>query len=130
MVSTPTQALPARHRNTALVVVDIVVSVVLLFFGIVLSLTAITYANQFGTFTAGCATGSYPGLQCNGTALGIAVFGLITVAVLAALLAFGMIIVSLIRRRYTFWWPLGGILVTVAAFYLASWLAGATVPTS
>lgn len=119
---------PAPRRNRVVLVVDIVATVVLLTFGIVFALAALTYATAFGSFTAGCGTGPSEGLTCNTTALGIAVYGLIVVTVLATLLAIGMVIVSLIRRRPTFWWPLGSLVVTVVAFYLASWLAGSTVP--
>lgn len=119
---------PAPRRNRVVLVVDIVATVVLLTFGIVFALAALTYATVFGSFTAGCGTGPFEGLTCNTTALGIAVYGLIVVTVLATLLAIGMVIVSLIRRRPTFWWPLGSLVVTVVAFYLTSWLAGSTVP--
>lgn len=119
---------PAPRRNRVVLVIDIVATVVLLTFGIVFALAVLTYATVFGSFTAGCGTGPSEGLTCNTTALGIAVYGLIVVTVLATLLAIGMVIVSLIRRRPTFWWPLGSLVITVVAFYLASWLAGSTVP--
>lgn len=119
---------PAPRRNRVVLVVDILATVVLLTFGIVFALAALTYATAFGSFTAGCGTEPSEGLTCNATALGIAVYGLIVVTVLATLLAIGMVIVSLIRRRPTFWWPLGSLVITVVAFYLASWLAGSTVP--
>jgi len=122
-----TQVPPAR-RNVALVALDVVASIVILAFGAVLALTIVGYATVFGSFTADCGAGPFDGLTCNTTALAIASYGLIAVTVLGYFLGFGMVIVSLIRRRYTFWWPLGAVLLIIAAFYLASWVAGMTVP--
>ena len=119
---------PPARRNVALVAVDIIASILILGFGAVLALTVLGYAMLFGGFTAECGTGPYEGLTCNATALAIASYGLMAVAIIGYFIGFGMVIVSLIRRRYTFWWPLGAVLVIVAAFYLASWIAGLTVP--
>jgi hypothetical protein len=60
--------------------------------------------------------------------LGIVIYGLIVIAVIVAALGIGMAIVSLIRKRYTFWWPLGAIVIILLFFYLGTWLAGLTVP--
>jgi len=60
--------------------------------------------------------------------LAVVVYGLIIATVLTTFLALGMMIVSAIRKRYIFWWPLGAIVVTIALFYLGSWVAGMTVP--
>jgi len=121
-------SLPPARRPVALVALDVIASIVILFFGAVLALTVVGYATVFGAFTSTCGPGPYEGLVCNSTALAIASYGLITVTIVGYFLGFGMVIVSLIRRRYTFWWPLGAVLVIIAAFYLASWVAGMTVP--
>jgi hypothetical protein len=118
---------PRRHVGR--LTLDIVVSVIILAFGAVLALTVLTYAGQFGGLTAECGTGPFTGLECNSTALSIAVFALIAVTILSFFLSIGMVIVSLIRKRVIFPWPLGGVILIIVAFYIAAWVAGMTVPT-
>jgi hypothetical protein len=127
-VSSPTTA--PRRRNPVLVTVDIVASVLLLFLLLGLTLVSVSYTTVFGGFTAECGAGPYDGLQCNQTALGIATFGLLIVAILAMFVAVGMVIVRLIQKLYTFPWPLGAIVLLTVVFYLATWIAGQTVPTT
>lgn len=97
-----------RKRHPVLVTVDIVASVLLVLGGLGLGLTAFGWGSAFMAVPAAAGAG----------------FALIAVAVLAFFLSAGMVIVNLIRRRYTFWWPLGGIIVTIAAFYITSAIAG------
>ncbi|MBG6053885.1 uncharacterized BrkB/YihY/UPF0761 family membrane protein [Salinibacterium sp. CAN_S4] len=118
---------PRRHVGR--LTIDIVVSVIILAFGAVLALTVLTYAGQFGGLTAECGNGPFTGLECNSTALSIAVFVLIAVTILSYFLAIGMVIVSLIRKKVIFPWPLGGVILIIVAFYIAAWVAGMTVPT-
>ena len=127
-MSSPTT--PARRRNLALVIVDIAVSVVLLLVALGLAIVSATYATAFGGFTAECGTGPYPGLECNGTALGIATFGLLGVAIVGLFAGAGMVIVRIIQKRYTFVWAIATVVVLYVAFFAATWLAGQTVPTS
>lgn len=96
-----------------LVIVDIVASVLLVVTCIAFGLTALSFSGAF--------------VALPGTLPSVAGYGLMAVAVLAFFLTTGMAIVNLIRRRYTFWWPLIGVVVTVAAIYGASALAGAGV---
>ncbi|CAN5188509.1 hypothetical protein BH09ACT5_BH09ACT5_01940 [soil metagenome] len=125
-VTSPTTA--PRRRNPVLVTVDILASVALLLFALGLTLVSVGYSSLFRDFTANCGDGPYPGLQCNDTALSVASFGLLAVAVLAMFIAVGMVIVRLIQKRYTFAWPLGAVIVMIVVFFAASWLAGQTVP--
>lgn len=91
-------------------------------FGVVV--TAFAYSG----IQSQCVPDDVAGIVCNTVVLGIVVYGLMTIAIIAAFLGFGMVIVSLIRRRWAFIWPLGAIVLTVALFYLGSWVAGMTVP--
>jgi hypothetical protein len=118
----------APRRNTALVTIDIVASILLLMVSGALAVTVIANARAYGEISTVCDAGPYSGLECNSTVLAIVVYGLIGVAVLAAFIGFGMVLVSLIRRRYSFWWPLGSIVVTIALFWVGTWLASLTVP--
>ena len=118
----------APRRHVVIVVTDIVASAVLLVFGAVLSLTVVGYAAQFGTITAECGAGPFDGLECNSVALSIAVYGLIGITVIGYFLAVGMVIVSLIRKRLTFWWPLGAIILIIVSFYAAAWVVGMVAP--
>jgi hypothetical protein len=111
-----------------IVTVDVIASVTLIVFGLVFAFTAVGYGLAFGTITSTCDAGPHAGLTCNSTALSIAAYGLIVIAILAFAVGLGMVIVSLIRRRFTFWWPLGALVVMIIAFYLATWVAGATAP--
>ena len=122
-------SLDPPRRNAVRLTIDIVVSVVLLAFGAVLALTVLTYAGQFSSVTADCGSGPFSGLECNSTALSIAVFALIAVTILSYFLSVGMVIVSLIRKKIIFLWPLAGVILIVIAFYVATWVAGMTIPT-
>ena len=116
------------RRNVVRVTIDIVVSVILLAFGAVLALLVLGYAALFGGITANCGTGPFEGLQCNNTVLSITVFVLMAVTILSYFVAIGMVVVSIIRKRLTFWWPLGAIVVIVVSFYIAAWIAGMVTP--
>ncbi len=111
------------------VTVDIIVSVMLLTFGAVLALIVLGYATLFGGLTARCGSGPFTGIECNATVLSITVFAMMAVTILSYFLAVGMVIVSLIRKRVTFWWPLGGVILIIIAFYVATWIAGMVAPT-
>ena len=117
-----------RRRNAGLVTLDILVGIILLVLTAALSAGVVVTAFAYGGLNSECGAGPYSGLTCNTTVLSIVVYGLIAIAVLAAFLAFGMMIVSLIRRRWVFWWPLGALVLTIGFFYLGTWVAGMTVP--
>lgn len=120
---------PARKkRNIVLVVVDIVLGIVLIIISLFIGLGVLLSAVQYGGLQAGCGAGPYQGLSCNSAVLSIVVYGLMTVAVLAFFLGIGFFIVNMVRKRYGFYWPLAAIVVTVALFYVGSWVAGMTVP--
>ena len=121
-------ALVAPRRNIALVTVDIVISAIPLAFGAVLALTVLGYSSQFGTITADCGAGPFDGIQCNTTALSIPVYRMIAVTIIGSFLGIGTFIVSLIRKRLTFWWPLGAVILILIAFYVASWVASMVAP--
>lgn len=106
-------------------------SILLSLFVGALALGVITTAMSFSTALPPlCGDGTYEGAECSSVLLNVVVFGLIGISVLVAALGIGMAIVSLIRKRYTFWWPLGAIIVILAFFYLGTWLAGLTVPSA
>jgi O-antigen ligase len=119
---------PARRRNPALIVLDVVAGIVLLAVGAVLAIGVISSAIAYGGLHAECGDGPHGGLACNSTALGIVVYGLIAVAILALFLGFGMFLVSLVRKRLAFYWPLAAIVITIVLFYAGTWVAGMTVP--
>jgi hypothetical protein len=119
---------PARRRNVALIALDVAAAILLLFVGVAVALTVITQALSYSGLHSQCGAGAYSGLTCNPVALGIVVYGLIAVAVLALFVGFGMVIVNLIRKRWTFYWPLAAVVVTLVLFYVGTWVAGATLP--
>lgn len=121
-----TSQLPAARRNPVVLTVDIIASVAILAFALVLGLTSLAYSTAFGTLTSECGAGPYQGLECNSTALGIASIGLVVVTVLLFALGFGMAIVSVLRKRLVFVWPLGALILMIAVLYLAIWIAGQT----
>jgi len=120
----------APRRNPVLVTIDILVSVLLALLVGVLALAVISTALSFDSLRQLCGAGPYEGLVCNSVLLGIVIYGLIIIAVIIAALGIGMAIVSLIRKRYTFWWPLGAIVIILVVFYLGTWFAGLTVPSA
>lgn len=117
------QPAPAR-RNPALFALDVAGTVLLLSFLIVLAMVVAGYASGVTQLAAdGCAARSAPG-PCDSALLSAAGYGMIVAAVLAAFLGLGMAVVSLIRRRLLFVWPLAAIALTVAAYYGGIWLTG------
>lgn len=121
-------ATPRAKRNPALVVLDIAAGAVLLVISLFIGLAVLVSAVQYQGLLVQCGAGPYTGLTCNSTVLGIVIFGLIAVAVLAFFLGLGFFVVNLLRKRYAFYWPLLAIAVTVGLFYAGTALAGATVP--
>jgi hypothetical protein len=128
MLSGVTAQPPARSRPLVLVVLDVIASIVLVAFGLVFGLVALNYAQAYNGISAVCNEGPYEGLTCNQGALGAVIIALSAIAVLAIALGFGMTIVSFIRKRYAFWWPLGAIVVLLAAFYGSAALVGQIAP--
>jgi hypothetical protein len=99
------------------VVIDILASVflVLLAIGVALYVTATAIQYQALPVT-------------NGGALVAVTYGMIGIAVLASFLAFGFVVVGLIRRRYTFLWPLAAIVVMIATTWIATAILGGLLP--
>jgi ABC-type multidrug transport system permease subunit len=106
----------APPRNRAVLVLDVVASIVIIAFGIVLALVVIATAAAYGNTPAG-----------NPTLMTVAVLGIIAVAVIATALGIGFFIVALLRRRVAFVWPLIALVVTVAAFYGGTALASSAL---
>lgn len=117
---------PARPRNSVLVALDVIAGILLILVGLGVGLAVLTSAISYGGLHAGCGAGPYEGLVCNSTVLGAVVFGLIAVAVLAWFLGLGFFVVSVIRKRLAFIWPLAGVIVTIVLFYIGTWLVGLT----
>jgi hypothetical protein len=106
---TSRDATAPRKRNPVLTVVDIVAAVLLVLAGLGLAINSFIWGSTFMAVPAAAGAG----------------VALLAIGVLAFIISTGMVIVNLIRRRYTFWWPLGGVLVTIAAFYITFAIAGA-----
>jgi hypothetical protein len=123
-----TSPLPAPRRNRVLVTIDIAAALLLQVFSIVVALVVITQALAYSGLHSLCGAGAFEGMTCNGLVLSIVVYGLIAVAVLATFIAFGMVIVGLIRKRSVFYWPLAAIVLTIVLFYIGTWVAGMTLP--
>jgi hypothetical protein len=67
-------------------------------------------------------------MTCNSSVLGIAIFVMIAVAILAFFLGLGFFVVAMIHKRFGFFWPLGAIIVTLVVFYIGTWIVGMTLP--
>jgi hypothetical protein len=113
---------PPRRRNPVIVVVDIVVSVILLAFGLTFGAYSLAFVAQLSELSTGCGAG------CNTTLLSVAAYGLLAVTVLGFFLGLGFAIVRAIRRRYTWPSPLIALVVMIAGFYVAAWIAGMGAP--
>ncbi len=107
---------------------DILASVILIGFALVFGLTVLGFVGQLNTAANDCSAGVYPG--CNAGALTVTAYALLIVTVLAFCIALGMVIVRIIQKRVTFVWPLGGILLTLVSFYVATWVTGMALPIS
>ncbi len=118
----------AKPRNPALVIVDIVASIALLVFALGVAILVAGNATAYLSVLEECTPSQVDGLTCNGTVLSIVCVALIVVAVLGFLVALGMVIVKLIQRRWTFWWPLGANVLMIGLFYLGTWIVVQTLP--
>lgn len=127
-MTSSTPALARKKRNPALVALDVAAGVILIVISLVIGIGVLLSAVQYGGLHAQCGAGPYDGLTCNTTVLSIVVYGLMAVAVIVFFLGVGFFLVNMVRRRYGFYWPLAAIVVTVALFYVGTWVAGMTVP--
>jgi hypothetical protein len=118
----------AKPRGRALVIIDIVAAVVLTFIALGIALAVAGSAMQYVGLHRECTPSQVDGLTCNGTVLGIVTIALTVVAILGFVLAAGMVLVNIIRRRWTFWWPLAACVVMVALFWLGTWIVSLTIP--
>lgn len=120
--------IPDRSRPRALVILDVVVSVLLFIFAATFGLVVISTALAYLDFSELCTPAQQDGLVCNNGALTAAVYGLIAVTALVFFGALTRYALAIVRKRYGFWWPLAAIVLTLAVFYLATWIVGMTVP--
>lgn len=118
----PTPA-PAPRRNPALVAADIVAGVILVVFGIAVGVVVFANALAYTALKTECDVGA---TSC-GPTIDAIVIALMAVAVLALFLGVGLFIVALIRKRVGFYWPLAGIVLTLAVFYAGTWAAGVAI---
>jgi uncharacterized BrkB/YihY/UPF0761 family membrane protein len=123
--TTPASAAPARRRNPFLIALDVIVSVIVMVFGLVLGLIVYASGEQYAAINDGvCTSGPYEGLTCNAGALSVIVFATVGIALLAWALSVGMFIVNLIKRKYAFYWPIIGVVVMVASFWVGTFFVG------
>ena len=120
--------LGATPRNRVLVILDIVAAILLVFVALGIAIAVAGSATQYATLHLECTPAQIDGLACNGTVLGIVTVALIGVAILGFAVAAGMVLVNIIRRRWTFWWPLGASVIMTGLFWLGTWIVGMTLP--
>ena len=115
-------------RNRILVVLDLIAAFALLLVALGIALAVAGSAMQYSGIELECSADELQGLACNRTVLDIVVVGLIVVATLGFLVAAGMVLVNIVRHRWTFWWPLGASVVMTGLFWLGTWIVSLTVP--
>lgn len=118
----------ATPRNLGLVILDIVAAMLLSFVALGIAIAVAGSATQYSTLHGQCTPAQVDGLTCNGTVLGIVTVALMAVAILGFLIAVGMVLVNLIRRRWSFWWPLGASVIMTGLYWLGTWIVGMTLP--
>ncbi len=104
-----------------LVIVDLVASVALFLFALVFGLYAVAFVVQLNDIAGTCGSG------CNTGLLTAVAYGLLTVTVLGFFLGFGFAVVRVIRKRYTWPWAVGTLVVLIVGFYLAAFLGSQAV---
>jgi hypothetical protein len=121
--TTPT---PGRPRNPVLVTVDILAGIVLIVIGVALSIGVVFTVGQFPALVSECGSAAPGGVPCEaGGLVSTVALIVIAIAVFAAALGLGFFVVRLIQKRLAFYWPLLGIVVTIAALYIGSAIVGA-----
>ncbi len=118
----------AKPRNRALAIVDIVAGVLFTLIALGIAISVAGSATLYTGLHSECTPSQVDGLTCNGTVLSIVTIALTAVAILGFVIAAGMMLVNIIRRRWTFWWALGAVVVMVGLFWLGTWIVGMTLP--
>jgi len=123
--TTPASAVPARRRNALLITLDIIAGGIVIAFGLVFGLVVYAAGEQYAAINDGvCVNGPYEGLTCNAGALSVIVFATVGITLLVWALTSGMFIVNLIRRKYAFYWPIIGVVIMVASFWIGTYFVG------
>lgn len=109
-----------------LVTVDILAGIVLIVIGVALSIGVVFTVAQFPALVSECGSATPGGVPCEaGGLVSTVALIVIAIAVFAAALGLGFFVVRLIQKRLAFYWPLLGIVVTIAALYIGSAIVGA-----
>ena len=122
MTKTPATVLPVR-RNPIALVADIAAGVAIALIGLILGLAILASAGQYLHLNDGvCTSGPYTGLTCDPNALTVAVGVISAVTIFAWALSTGMFIVRLLRKRLAFFWPIIGIVIMIAGFWVGTYV--------
>lgn len=122
-------ATPAPKRNTVVVVIDLIVGSFLALVGLGVSyILVITETQLLGVLDM--CSGPANGLRCNGSFLSGIVLVSIIITVFSGALTAGMVIVNALRKRAVWFWPVIGMIISIAVFYGAAALAGLVQPSS
>ena len=114
---------PAQKRNPVTQALDIVAGVGIAIVGLVLGLGILASAGQYGHLNDGvCVNGPYSGLTCDPNALVTAVGLISAVTIFAWALSTGFFIVRLLRRKVAFFWPIIGIVIMIAGFWVGTYV--------
>lgn len=114
-----TTATPPGRRRGGLVTLDIALSVIILFFGLLLGIAVIAATLSFTPLGVVCSSGC--------AVVTPTVIGMIALTVLLFFAGLGGAIVSMLRRRWSFYWPLGAFVATVIVFWVGTWILGSNV---
>ena len=115
----------AAERNRGLVILDVLVSISLAIFAIVLGfaivVTAGLYPNDLATY---CADRPATGINCSSDFVTAVAYGVNGLSIFAVALSIGMMVVRFVQRRYGWYWPLIGSAVALVAIYAGTALVG------
>ena len=106
--------------------IDIAVGVVIALFGVVLGLGIVALYQQLTGLSAACDGIAADGTRCSPAFLATMTNLGIAIVVFGWGLTTGMLVVRLIQKRLVWYWPLIGLAVLVASFYLISLVLGSS----
>jgi hypothetical protein len=117
---------PAAGRSRPVRIADLVVAIVLAVIGAMIGLIVMSTLAQYSGLSAECQGSTIDGARCSPVFLSTSIIIGYALVIFAWFITTGLIVVRAIRRRLTFFLPLIGVVVMIAAIWLVTALIGAS----
>ena len=117
---------PAAGRSRPVRIADLVVAILLAVIGAMIGLIVISTLAQYSGLSAECEGATVDGARCSPVFLNTSIIIGYALVIFAWFITTGLIVVRAIRRQLTFFLPLIGVVVMIAAVWIVTALIGAS----